>query len=260
MSRIERCFEALKRQNRKALIGFAVPGVPEGADTAELALALEGAGCDLLELGVPFSDPIADGPVIQTASERALRSGMTPGAVLDIAARVRERSEMPLLFLLYYNTIFHYGAERFAAACESSGVDGLIVPDLPFEERGELLSALAPRDVDLITMAAPNSGERLERILPPAAGFVYCVSAAGVTGERDRVEASLDGFLTAVGRLTAAPRAVGFGISSPEQARRVKSFCEGVIVGSGLVRRLMEEGTDAALGFIASLRRALDEG
>jgi tryptophan synthase alpha chain len=166
---------------------------------------------------------------------------------------------MPLLFLLYYNTIFRYGAERFAAACGSSGVDGLIVPDLPFEERGDLLSTLTPRGIDLITMAAPNSGERLAMILPPATGFVYCVSAAGVTGERNRVEASLDGFLETVGRLTAAPRAVGFGISTPEQARRVKSYCEGVIVGSGLVRRLMEDGTGAALGFIASLRRALDE-
>jgi len=259
MSRIKECFDALRRQNKKALVGFITPGVPEGADTVELALSLSEAGCDILELGIPFSDPAADGPVIQRASDLALRSGVTPESVLSIAAGIRSRSQMPLLFLMYYNTIYHFGVESFAQACMDAGIDGLIVPDLPYEEQDELLPHLTARDIDLITLAAPTSGERLGMIVPSATGFVYCVSTAGVTGERSRVESDIDAFLARIGSLTATPRAVGFGISTPEQARRLAPHCEGVIVGSGLVRRLMDEDIPSALSFISSLRRALDD-
>jgi len=258
MSRITKRFIALKEKKRTALIPFFVPGVPEGMSIEDMVLHLEKAGADLIEIGVPFSDPVADGPVIQRADERALADGMNIDRILDAVATVRDRTETPLLLLIYFNTIHHYGCGRFARACRESGVDGLIVPDLPYEEAADLKEPLNGMPIDLITLASMTSRERLPMILTDSKGFVYCVSTKGVTGERGELHEGLKGFLAEVAGITSAPRAVGFGISTPQQAHSLKSRCEGIIIGSGLVRRLLDEGLDEGLNFVRTLRKALD--
>lgn len=258
MSRIDERFAALKQEGRTALIPFFVPGVPEGVSIEDTVLQLEEAGTDLIEIGVPFSDPVADGPVIQRADEAALAGGMNIDQIFEAVANVRGRTEIPILLLIYFNTIYHYRCARFANACLEAGVDGLIIPDLPYEEQNELKEPLKGMPVDLIPLVSITSKDRLPVILEGAQGFVYCVSTTGVTGERGQLNAGLSGFLNAVKGITGTPRAVGFGISTPEQARSLKSHCEGVIVGSALVRRLLDEGLDSGMDFIRSLRNALD--
>jgi tryptophan synthase alpha chain len=259
MSRIAERFAELKQKGRTALIPFFVPGVPESVSMEEMILGLEEAGADLIEIGVPFSDPVADGPVIQRAGEIALANGVHIDGILKSVAGIRRKTKTPLILLIYFNTVHRYGCGRFAAACRDAGVDGLIVPDLPYEEQGELKIALEGTPVDLISLAAMTSRERLPMILKDAKGFVYCVSTTGVTGERGALEEGLYGFLESVKGVTDTPRAVGFGISSPEQARALKPHCEGVIVGSAFVRRLLDEGMASGMAFIRSLRKALDK-
>lgn len=258
MSRITERFAELRGKNRTALIPFFVPGVPGGVSIEDMVLHLAQAGADLIEIGVPFSDPVADGPVIQRADEAALAGGMNLDTILNAVANVRPRTETPLLLLIYFNTIHHYGCERFASACREAGVDGLIVPDLPYEEQAELREPLAGMPIDLIPLAAMTSRNRLPMILDNAGGFVYCVSTKGVTGERGQLNVGLSGFLAEIKEITDTPRAVGFGISTPEQARFLKPHCEGIIIGSALVRRLLDEGLKAGTDFIHLMRKALD--
>lgn len=253
MSRIENAFY---KNNRKALIPFIVPGVC-GAPVDEIVCSLVDNGADIVEIGIPFSDPVADGPTIQRAGQMALNNGMNTDIVFDMVAKARSKSDVPLVLLVYYNTIFKYGNEKFVEKCLQSGIDGLIVPELPFEERAELDDVIAERPIDLITLAAPTSGDRLKKILPPAKGFIYCVSKAGVTGERSELSPDLKGFMIEVKAYTDKPRAIGFGISSPDMVKSVKAHCEGVIVGSALVRRLLDEDVKSAMDFIYSLRKAL---
>jgi tryptophan synthase alpha chain len=259
MNRIDETFAKLKREGRTALIPFFVPGGHEGASIGEMVLKLSEAGADLVEIGVPFSDPVADGPVIQRADEVALGVGMNITAILDAVRNVRDKTATPILLLIYFNTIHHYGCAAFAQACREAGVDGLIVPDLPYEEQAELTGPLTGMPVDLITLAAMTSRDRLPMILKDARGFVYCVSTTGVTGERGALNEGLSGFLADIGKYTGTPRAVGFGISTPEQARSLKPHCEGIIIGSGLVRRLLDEGIESGMEFIRAMRKALDE-
>jgi len=257
-SRIAYKFSEITRVGKKALIPYITAGLPSLDESLELALRLEDAGADILEIGVPFSDPVADGPIIQRASEMALKSGINTDHVLELSARIRKKSSVPIVFMVYYNCVFRYGIEKFSNACADAGVDGLIVPDLPFEESQQLLDNLLHNPIDLVRLATPSSKDRLNRILKGAAGFVYCVSTLGVTGERKYIDDGLSEFLNDVAKATVLPRAVGFGISSREQVLKVRENCEGVIIGSALMRRVMDSGLYECISFISGIRDALD--
>ena len=265
MQRIENRFAELKNQGRKALITFITAGDPDLAATPRLVAALEGAGADIIELGVPFSDPLADGPTIQQASNRALRAGASLKKILGTVAEIRKTSEIPLVLMTYYNPVFRYGVAKLVADAAARGVDGLIVPDLPLEESGELRRLAAGR-LAVIPLAAPTTGpERLLKIAAAGSGFLYYVSVTGITGTRTELPPELASSLAAVrGRVTGLPLAVGFGISTAEQARTVARHADAVIVGSALVKIVARhgaapEGISALTAKVGELRRALDE-
>ena len=257
-TRIKIKFEQLKQAQKKALITFFMPGAQGEVSIDDTIVALEEAGSDLIELGVPFSDPVADGPVIQASAEEALKKGTTIEDIFAAVGRARRRSQVPLLLLVYFNSIFKYGIASFVQNCVDSGIDGLIIPDLPYEEQDEILSVIGDKPLDVICLAARTSNERLKMILPEARGFVYCVSTTGVTGERKSVHAGLDAFLDEIKAHTNTPRAVGFGISTPQQAREIGALCEGVIIGSALVRRFMEQGFEAGISFIKEVKDTME--
>lgn len=261
MNRIDQRFELLRQQGKKALISFITAG-DAGLDTTErLVLELERAGADIIELGIPFSDPIAEGPVIQRASVRALENGTRLRDVFDMVKRLREKTDIPLVMMMYLNSIFGFGTERFFALCKETGIDGVIVPDLPYEERDEIQGAADRYGVYPIRLVAPTSHERIAMITEGSKGFLYCVSSTGVTGVRKEYTTDFDEFFGAIKRYAKVPCAVGFGISGPQQAEEMKQYCDGVIVGSAIVRIVEQYGTDspAPVGeFAASLRQALD--
>ena len=262
MNRIDRKFKERQQEDRKALITFVTAGDPNLDATIDLVLAMEKGGADMVELGVPFSDPVAEGPVIQEASLRSLQNGTTLKKIFEMVRKLRQKTDMPLLLMMYVNTIFRFGTERFFGLCVECGIDGVIVPDLPFEERDEIKGFADAAGVYSISLVAPTSHERIKMIASEAKGFLYCVSSTGVTGVRDRFSTDFQEFFDAIERYTAAPAAVGFGIASPEQAKVMKQYCEGVIVGSAIVERVAEHGVEAAAPveeFVASLRKALDE-
>ncbi len=239
--RIAAAFARARREGRPALIPYLVAGDPAPDRTLELVLALGRGGADIVEIGVPFSDPIADGPVIQRSVERALRNGVTLRHVLGLAAEARQAGAPPLVLFTYYNPVHSLGCAAFAEESGRAGIDGVIVTDLPIEEAGELDSGLKPRGIDLIPLIAPTSSrERIERIGGAARGFVYLVSRAGVTGEREDLPGDLEARVHSVRALTSLPLAVGFGISGPGQVEAVGRYADGVVVGSALVR-LVEE-------------------
>ncbi len=239
MSRIRNAFA-----NGKAFIAFVTAGDPDLETTARLLPALEQAGADLIEIGVPFSDPVAEGVVIQRANERALAAGTTTDKLFELVAEARKTVSAPLVFLTYLNPIFTYGTERFMKRCRECGVDGLIVPDLPFEEKGELLPLCRTYGVELVPLVAPTSGERIERIAREAEGFVYCVSSMGVTGVRTEIKTDIGEIVRHVKAATDVPCAVGFGISTPEQARKMAAVADGAIVGSAIVKLVEQYGRD----------------
>jgi len=230
----------------KAFIAFLTVGDPSVAKTAEYVEALVAGGADLIELGIPFSDPIAEGPVIQEADQRALDAGTDLDAVFDLAADVNRRVDVPLVFLTYLNPVFHTGYERFFDRCKTTGISGVIIPDLPFEEQGELLPIAQARGVDVVTLVAPTSADRIARIAEASRGFVYAVSSMGVTGVRSQITTDIGAMVTAIKQHTATPVAVGFGISTPEQARAMASVSDGVIVGSAIVNIIAAHPDDAA--------------
>lgn len=273
-SRITRSFELLKASGQTGLIPFIIPGISRASsplspidhssvfepdNTVELILGLEAAGSNIIEIGIPFSDPVADGPVIQQAAHLALQQGINTDRVFELVEKVRQKSSIPLILLVYYNCVYRYGRESFIRQCRQRGVDGLIIPDLPLEERGEISALLKGLPPDLITLVSPTSGQRLKRILNIAPGFVYCISRTGVTGERPELSDQLTKLLADIKGLSNTPRAVGFGICNQQQVREIRNHCEGVIVGSALVRRLLGNGLSAGLTFIRELRIALDQ-
>lgn len=263
-SRIDKKFEELKRKNKKALITFITAGDPDLSATSAFVRAMEEAGADIIELGIPYSDPIAEGPVIQAASARALKNNIRIDDIFECVREIRKESQIPLVFLLYYNCIFKYGAERFFKACSDAGIDGLIVPDLPYEERKDIQHILDESNVTVITMIAPTSNERIQNIVKDAKGFIYCVSSLGVTGVREDFHSSLDEFTSSVRKHSHVPRAIGFGISTPEQVRKLKDLAEGLIVGSAIVKKVEEAGTcekavERIKEYVMTLRAALDE-
>ncbi len=255
--RIGAAFERARAEGRAALVTYLTAGYPSPAATADLVPALERAGADLVELGVPFSDPIADGPIIQRAAGEALRQGMTPGLALEAAARLRERGvRLPILFMGYYNPILAWGPAAYARACREAGVDGLIVPDLPIEEAGELDEACRTAGLALVYLVAPSTPEeRLARIAARAQGFLYLVSRPGITGARDALPENLPAYVARVRRVAPLPLALGFGISGPAQVRRAAALANGVVVGSALVERSVQ-GAEAVQEYVRGLRQA----
>ncbi|MCL1882841.1 MAG: tryptophan synthase subunit alpha [Defluviitaleaceae bacterium] len=239
MNRISNAF------NKKALIAFIMGGDPDIDTTERLIISMEKAGVDLFEIGIPFSDPAADGPVIQAASIRALEKGCTADDLFNMVKRLREKVTAPIVFLTYANSIFAYGKERFMERCHDCGIDGVVVPDIPYEEKTELASACEKFGIAQISIVAPTSKERTETIAREAEGFLYCVSTLGVTGIRDEIRTNMKEIIDKVRNVSKIPCAIGFGISTPEQARDMASVSNGVIIGTAIVKIIAEYGVDS---------------
>ena len=240
MSNIKRAFE-----NGKAFIAFVTCGDPDLETTAKVVRAAVENGADLIELGIPFSDPTAEGPVIQGANLRALRGGITTDKIFAFVKELRHDVKVPMVFMTYANVVFSYGAEKFISTCRDIGIDGLILPDLPFEEKEEFLPACRQYDVDLISLIAPTSENRISMIAREAEGFIYIVSSLGVTGTRSEIKTDLASIVNVVREKTKVPCAIGFGISTPEQAKKMADISDGAIVGSAIVKLIEKYGTDA---------------
>ena len=257
MSNIGKAFE-----KGKAFIAFITCGDPDLKTTAAAVRTAVENGADLIELGIPFSDPTAEGPVIQGANLRALRGGITTDKVFAFVRELRRDVTVPMVFMTYANVVFSYGAERFISTCQKIGVDGLILPDLPFEEKEEFQPICRRYGVDLISLIAPTSENRIAMIAREAEGFLYIVSSLGVTGTRSEIKTDLASIVSVVRQNTGIPCAIGFGISTPQQARQMAQLSDGAIVGSAIVKLLEQYGKDAPkyIGeYVASMRRALDE-
>jgi tryptophan synthase alpha chain len=240
MSKIESAF-----QNGKAFIGFLTGGDPTIAKSEEFILEMVRGGADLIEIGIPFSDPIAEGSVIQKANIRALYSGTTTDKIFGLVESVRRKTDIPLVFLTYLNPVFNYGYERFFSRCSDLGVDGIILPDLPFEEKEEVSGVAESFGVDIISLIAPTSEQRIKLISEAARGFLYVVSSMGVTGVRNEIETDLKRMIDTAKAATNIPVAVGFGINTPEQAKEIGSMADGVIVGSAIVKIIEKYGENA---------------
>jgi len=247
MTRISRLFERLRTEHRPALIAYIVGGDPSPAATLDIVAALERGGADLIELGVPFSDPIADGPVIQRGSDRALKAGTKLSTVLDIASQIRKRSEIPLLLFTYMNPVLRFGLKPLASAAVASGIDGCLLTDLSVEEAEPYIHVMRQAGLDTVFLAAPTSSQRrLELVAKYSTGFVYLVSRTGVTGERSNVSDSVGPLVTAMRAVTTLPLAVGFGISTADQVRAVGALADAVVVGSAFERVIDENAAAGA--------------
>ncbi|MBP5211575.1 MAG: tryptophan synthase subunit alpha [Pyramidobacter sp.] len=240
MSRIAEAFK-----NGKAFIPFMTCGDPDLETTAAAVREAAKNGADLIELGIPFSDPTAEGPVIQEANLRALTGGATTDRIIDLVRDLRRDVTVPLVFMTYANVVYSYGAEKFIGTCAQIGIDGLILPDLPFEEKEEFLPLCRAHGVDLVSMIAPTSADRIEMIAREAEGFLYIVSSLGVTGTRSEITTDLESIVKTVRRVSHVPCAVGFGISTPEQAKKMAALSDGAIVGSAIVKLFSKYGREA---------------
>lgn len=255
MSNICHAFE-----NGKAFIAFITCGDPDLETTAAAVRAAAANGADLIELGIPFSDPTAEGPVIQGANIRALRGGVTTDKIFDLVRELRRDVTIPMVFMTYANVVFSYGADRFLSACRDIGIDGLILPDVPYEEKEEFLPQCRQYGIDLISLIAPTSHNRVAMIAREAEGFLYIVSSLGVTGTREEIRTDLASIVEVVRQNTQIPCAIGFGISTPEQARQMAGLSDGVIVGSAIIKILEKYGTQAPpyIGeYVKSMKEAI---
>jgi len=240
MSNIRKAFE-----KGKAFIPFITCGDPDLETTAKVVRAAVANGADLIELGIPFSDPTAEGPVIQGANLRALTGGVTTDKVFDLVRELRKDVTVPMVFMTYANVVYSYDAEKFIRTCEEIGIDGLILPDLPFEEKDEFLPICKKYNVDLISLIAPTSENRISMIAKEAEGFIYVVSSLGVTGTRSEIKTDLKSIVDVIRANTDVPCAIGFGISTPEQAKKMAELSDGAIVGSAIIKYLEKYGKDA---------------
>lgn len=262
MNRIDQTFAALKEQNKKALITFITAGDPDYDTTEELVLEMEQQGANIIELGVPFSDPIAEGPIIQEASLRSLQGGTTLTGIIEMVKRLRTKTQIPLVLMMYVNTIYRFGTERFFGLCEEAGIDAVIVPDLPYEEHDEIDEHAYAHGVYPINLVAPTSKDRIGTIAANSKGFLYCVSSTGVTGQRSSFQTDFKTFFDAILQHSPIPYAVGFGISTPEQAKTMQTFCDGIIVGSAIVKIIgdKKQKSVADVGaYVKNLRTAMDQ-
>ena len=257
MSRIEKKFREVLGRKGKAFIPYIMAGDPNLERTRELVGILEECGADIIELGVPFSDPLADGPTIQKAAQRALGEGVTLGKVIGFVGSLRKTTQIPIVLMTYYNLIFRYGEERFVREAYTAGVDGIIVPDLPPDEAGVLLSFSKSTGFDVIFLVAPTStDERIKRVARASRGFIYYVSITGITGSKLSIDASIGSHIEKIRQTSRKPVAVGFGIATPEEASEIAKIADGVIVGSAIVKRV--EDTDENLKeYLISLRKAI---
>ena len=256
MSKIKNAFA-----NGKAFVAFVTCGDPDLETTEKIVKSMADNGADLIELGIPFSDPTAEGPVIQGASLRALNSGTTTDKIFDMVAKIREYTNIPMVFMTYANVIFSYGSERFMEKAAAGGIDGLILPDIPFEEKEEFDAVCDRYGLDLISMIAPTSGQRISMIAKQAKGFIYLVSSLGVTGMRSNITTDIGSMVRIIRESTDVPVAVGFGISTPEQAKAMYEAADGAIVGSAIVKIVEKYGRDAAgpVGeYVKSMKAASD--
>ena len=260
-NRLSRLLLDLRARGRRALIPYFMAGDPDPRTTGRLVDAVVAAGADAVELGVPFSDPIADGPVNQRAGLRAMRHGMNVSRALDLVAEMRARSQVPFVFMTYYNLILHHGLDLFCREAQAAGLDGVIVADLPPEEGADLVAEAGKAGLATVFLLAPTStDERIKAVVAASTGFVYCVSLTGVTGVRDELPPGVRDLVVRIKRQTATPVCVGFGISRPEQAREIASVADGIIVGSAIVRMIEEapQAVDRIGAFVHSLREAID--
>ncbi len=258
MSRIASVFA---KPNYTAFIAYITVGYPSIEATLKVVPLLASNGCDLVELGIPFSDPIADGVTIQKASFHALQNRVSPKICLDVAKELRRKVKVPLVFMTYFNPVFNYGLEKFCDACAESGIDGLIIPDLPPDEGYDLEIDTQNHGIDVIYLLAPNSTEkRIRLVAEKSRGFIYLVSVTGVTGARDKLPSGLEAFVASVRRVASQPLCVGFGISTPQQAEQLARIADGVIVGSRIIQ-LMDKDKSLSLveDFTRQLRNALDK-
>ena len=253
MNKIAKAFEG-----KKAFIAFITGGDPDIETTGKLIVAMAKSGVDIIEIGIPFSDPVAEGIVIQEADERALANGCTVDKLFDMVKRIRDKVDIPLLFMSYINPIFVYGKERFMEKCSLCGIDGVIVPDLPLEEKDEIAAVCAKYGITQIPMIAPTSHERINSIAEDAEGFIYCVSSLGVTGVRSEIGTEIADMIKQVKVISATPCAIGFGVSTPEQAAKMAAISDGVIVGSAIVKLVAEYGRDSVVPVTQFVRRISD--
>ncbi|MCH5315171.1 MAG: tryptophan synthase subunit alpha [Eubacterium sp.] len=240
MSNISKAFE-----NGKAFIGFVTAGDPDIETSEQIMLSMAKGGCDLIEIGIPFSDPIAEGPVIQEANLRSLSQGTTTDKVFELTKKVSAQIDIPLVYMTYLNVLFAYGYDRFLEKAKAAGISGVIIPDMPYEEKAELQEVAQKYDIDVISLIAPTSDDRIKMIAAEAQGFVYTVSSMGVTGARSEIKTDLESIVDSIKQATDIPVAIGFGINTPEQASKYSKIADGVIVGSAIVRLVGEYKKDA---------------
>ncbi len=257
MSRIENKFKEVLGRNGKAFIPYIMAGDPNLDRTRELVGILEECGADVIELGVPFSDPLADGPTIQKAAQRALGEGVTLGKVIGFVASLRKTTQIPIVLMTYYNLIFRYGEERFVREAYAAGVDGIIVPDLPPDEGGLLLSFSKKTGFDVIFLVAPTStDERISKVAKASRGFIYYVSITGITGSKLTMDASIGSHIAKIRQISRKPVAVGFGIATPQEASEIAKIADGVIIGSAIVKRV-EDADEELKRYLISLRKSI---
>lgn len=240
-NRIDAKFEELKKSNRKAMISFVTSGYPDIKTTEDIVLKIASSGGDIIELGIPYSDPIADGAVIQAASSKALENGVKIEDIMKMVESIRKKTDIPLVYMTYFGNVYKYGVQKFINRCKEVGIDGIIIPDLPLEERGEIVGASSKQGVYIIPLVAPTSENRIKGIVKGAGGFIYCVSSNGVTGTRSKLSSNLEEYISLVSKYTEVPKCIGFGISNAEMAKEIKDYCDGVIIGSAIMKIIEEE-------------------
>ena len=256
MNRIESAFK-----NKKAFIPFITAGYPNINKTEDFIYKMVSAGSDLIEIGIPFSDPLAEGPGIQESSQKALEAGTNLDNIFELVKKVRKTVTIPLVFMTYINPVFSYGYDNFFKQCSLIGIDGIIIPDLPFEEKNEISDYAKKYDVKIISLIAPTSEQRIEEIAKDAEGFLYIVSSMGVTGVRNEIKTDLKSILASVKNTTSVPAAIGFGIHSPEQAKEMSKISNGVIVGSAIIKIIKQYGPDAdkyIYDYVKSMKGAMN--
>ncbi|MFL0196501.1 tryptophan synthase subunit alpha [Clostridium sp. WILCCON 0269] len=264
MNRIDLKFKELKMQGEKALIPFVTAGDPSLEATVDIVLEMDRRGADVVEIGIPYSDPLADGPIIQGSSQRAIEKGAKIKNIMEVVKKIRDKSNVPLVYLVYYSSIFKYGLEKFISEASTSGIDGIIIPDLPIEERGDIIDIAGKYGVYLIPLVAPTSQKRIKEIAGGGSGFVYCVSKNGVTGVGEQIKTNIEEYMELVGNYTELPKAIGFGITGPDMAREFKPYCDGIIIGSAIIDIIYKckdekEAVNKVGVFISAVKKSLDE-